>query len=148
MRPIKLTYSPVTTSQNGFANNITGGSWALTATSSGDGLAHLFTIHNDSATDHSAKTAVIIGTDSDGKPQTETMNLPAGTATTTSTKFFKTVTSVTPSASIGADTMDLGWNVSAVSRTIPLNWREAPFSLNYALAVSGTVSVTVQHTSD
>ena len=86
MRPKTFTFSPVTTSATGFVSNATGATWTLTNTATTDGMGHQVTIHNDAATDHSAKTAVLVGTDVDGNAITETMNLPAGTATTTSTK--------------------------------------------------------------
>lgn len=91
-----------------FKSNVTGATWTLTNTTAGDGKAHKVTIKGDAATDHSLKTAALVGTDANGLAQTETINLPNGTATVTSTKEFLTLTSVTPSATIGGDTMDIG----------------------------------------
>lgn len=93
----------------GFLSNATGSTWTLTATVTADGLAHKVTIKNDSATNHSAKTALLTGTDSADAAQTETVALPNSSATVTSTKSFKTLTTVVPSATIGGDTMDIGW---------------------------------------
>lgn len=148
MRPIKVKVSPVTTSATGYASNVTGATWTLTTTTAADSLGHLTTIHNDSATDHSAKTALVTGTDADGKALTETIALPAGTATTTGSKYFKTISTVVPSATVGADTMDIGWSVSAVSKTIPLNYRQCPFNTELSLEITGTVSAGVEHTAD
>ncbi len=149
MRPIRVFYTPAATTQNGFANNITGASWTLTTLTPADGLGHFVTIHNDSGTDHSLKTLVLSGLDQDGKSQTETVNLPTGTATVTSTKYFSTLISpLVPSATIGADTMDIGWSAVAVSPTIPLDWRQDPFNVTLVVDVSGTISVTAQHTAD
>lgn len=145
MRPIAKNWTPAAASLTGFASNVTGASWALTATNAGDSLAHLVTIRNDSATDHSGKTAVLTGTDADGNAQTETLNLPAGTATVTSTKYFLTLTSVVPSATIGVDTMDIGWDQVSVSPTIPLEWRSNAQAAMTA-DISGTINFTVEET--
>lgn len=145
MRPVEFRYTPADDNLTGFASNVTGASWPLTATTPGDGLAHQVTIRNDSATDHSAKTALLTGTDADGLPQTEIMSLPAGSATTTSTRAFRTLTSVVPSATIGADTMDIGWNDVCTGPTYPLNWRQANFQISLGVDVSGTINYTIQH---
>ena len=59
-------YTPEDNNLTGFASNVTGATWTLTATSSGDGLAHQVTIRNDTANDHSGKTATLVGTDPEG----------------------------------------------------------------------------------
>lgn len=115
MKYQSITAASAAASLTGFASNVTGATWTLTATNSGDGLGHKVTIRNDSATNHSAKTAALVGTDPDGRAQTETMSLPDNAATTTSTKYWGTLTSITPSATIGADTMDIGWAVTSSS---------------------------------
>lgn len=146
MRPKLWSYTPVTTSATGFASNVTGATWTLTATAPTDGLAHQVTIHNDAATDHSAKTAVLVGTDADGKALTETLNLPAGTATVTSVNYYRTLTSVTPSATINADTMDIGWTVPAYGPTIPIDFQENQFNIGVCVDISGTINYTIQYT--
>jgi len=103
MRPRRFVYTLSAASLTGYASNATGASWPLTATTAGDGLAHPVTIKNDSATDHSGKTVVITGTDANGTAITETLNLGAGSATVTSTKYFKTVTSVVMTGTADAD---------------------------------------------
>lgn len=147
MRPKLLDFDPANANLTGFASNVTGATWTLTANESGDGLAHQVSIRNDSATDHSGKTATLVGTDADGRAQTETIALPAGSATVESTKYFLTLTSVTPSATIGADTMDIGWVDEFASQTIPLDsYREnAP---TIGINVTGTISLDVQLTND
>lgn len=137
----------------GFASNVTGASFALSATTVSDGLAHLVTVKNDSATDHSGKTVALVGTDADGRPQTETLTGPAGTATVTSTKYFKSLTSVTPSATIGADTFDIGYSAASVSPTFwPINEAKrmlGSFNIGFGCTVdAGTPTYTVQHTYD
>ena len=146
MRPIKISIAPVTASLTGFRSNATGVDFTLTVTAPTDGLAHKVTIKNDSATDHSAKTVIITGTDADGNAQVEsgaTTVLPAGSATVTYTKYFKTVTSVVPSATIGADTMDIGWAAPSVTQTIPIEWRSNATAA-LSCVVTGTINFTPQ----
>jgi hypothetical protein len=132
-----------------FASNATGATWTLAETTTGDNLAHLVTIKGDAATNHSAKTAVITGTDANGGALTETVNLPNGTATVTSTKHFLTVTSIVPSATIGADTMDLGIAAAARSPWIAIDalCPEIP-SFNAAVTMSGTLDYDFLATID
>lgn len=97
-------------SLTGFASNVTGASFTLTTTETSDGLGHLVTVLNDTANDHSGKTIALVGTDENGNVQTETIAGPGVSATVTSTKYFKTLVSpILPSATIGADTFDIGW---------------------------------------
>lgn len=144
---MRLTISATSAaaSVTGLLSNATGATWTLTATNCGDSLAHLITIKGDAATDHSAKTAIIVGTDANGRPLTETINLPNGTATVTTTGYFLTVTSVTPSATIGADTMDIGWALGSVSPTIYPDEDVLPFSIGFGCTISGSPTYTVQH---
>lgn len=142
MRPYQLSMVPANVNLLGYLSNATGVTWTLTANDSGDSLARRITIRNDAATDHSAKTYTMVGTDADGNAQTETGALPAGSATVTSTKYFLTLTSVTPSATIGADTMDIGWANQFITKTIPLDWR-ANKEATYAIDVTGTINYSV-----
>jgi hypothetical protein len=145
MRPDLHSYTPSAANLTGFLSDATGAAgagWALSATTAADGLAHLVTIRNDSVTDHSAKTAVLTGTDADGKAQTETVNLPGTSATVTSTKYFKTLTSVVPSATIGADTMDIGWSAVAVSPTYPID-TDAEVACNIYADITGTINFSI-----
>ena len=137
---------PANVSLTGFASNVTGATFTLTATSSGDSLAHKVTVRNDSATDHSGKTIALVGTDADGRAQTETLTGPAGSATVTSTNYWLTLTSATPSATIGADTFDIGWANTFVTKSFPINWRRGNAALN--LDVTGTINVDVNETFD
>lgn len=136
-------------SLTGLLSNATGATWTLTANDAGDSMAHLITIRNDAATDHSAKTAVITGTGPEGQAQTETVNLPAGTATVTSTKYFLTVTTVVPSATIGGDTMDIGWAVGSVSPAVFPKLGVSNFNIGFGCnVVAGSPTYTVQHSYD
>ena len=145
MRPNTIDIDVADANLTGFASNVTGGTWTISTTATTDGLAHQVSIRNDSATDHSAKTAILTGTDENGAAQTETVNLPTTSATIESTKYFKTLTTVVPSASIGADTMDIGWVDEVASNWYPVNWRaENPVAIS--VDVTGTIDFTVQET--
>jgi len=147
MRPKQFDVDPANVSLTGFASNVTGATFTLTANNSGDGLAHQVSIKNDSATDHSGKTVTLVGTDADGKALTEVVTGPATSATVESTGYFKTLTSATPSATIGADTFDIGWVDEVSTQTIPINWR-ASVGATVNVDVTGTINFTVQETFD
>lgn len=146
-RPQTLNLDLSDPSLTGFASNVTGATWALTATSVPDGLAHQVSIRNDSANDKSAINIVLVGTDADGNAQTETLTGPTGSATVESTLYYKTLTSVTPASTWGADTADIGYVDEAATGIIPLNWlAEAIAALN--VDVTGTINFTIQQTFD
>lgn len=147
MRPKQFDIDPANASLTGFRSNATGVDFALTATDSGDGLAHQISIRNDAATDHSGKTFDLVGTDPDGFAQMETVTGPAGTATVESSKYWLTLTSVTPSATIGGDTMDIGWVDEVATKTIPLD-RRSSTGAAIGVTVTGTINYTVQETFD
>lgn len=84
---------------------VTGGTWTITTFTSTDGAAQTFRIFNQTATNHSAKTVTITGTDANGAAQSEVLAMPAGNGAAYSVKKYLTVTTLAPSASIGADTM-------------------------------------------
>ena len=145
MRPKTLDLDPANASLTGFLSNATGATWTLTATSSGDGLAHQVSIRNDSATDHSGKTVTLVGTDPDGKSLTEVVTAPGTSATVESTGYFLTLTSATPSATIGADTFDIGWVDEFASQTIPLDhYCNNPASVQ--VTVTGTIGFDIEVT--
>jgi hypothetical protein len=146
MRPIKQgPFTPAASDVDGLAANATGATWSLSANGAGDGLAHKITITGGQIADHSAKTAVITGTDADGNAQSETVSLPNGTATVTSVKHYLTVESIVPSATIGADVMNLGWSAVSMGQTLPLEWR-SDAAAAMMVEVSGTINTTVQET--
>lgn len=150
MYPIEFSYTPAALDADGLANDVAwaGGGYALTATSAGDNLAHIITILGNAVTNHSAKTFTITGTDADGVAQTEGIAGPNGVATVSTTKYFRTVTSVTVSATTGADTFDIGYSGVMVGPTFPLNWRQRNFQVSLGVAITGTINYTVQHTFD
>jgi hypothetical protein len=142
---ISITGASVAADLTGFASNVTGASWTLTVNEAGDDLAHKVTVRNDSATDHSAKTIALVGLGPNGEAQTETMAAPGTSATVTSTKYWLSLTSAAPSATIGSDTFDIGWAAASVSPWFALTANEAVFSVGFGCVISGTPTYTVQH---
>lgn len=130
-------------SLTGFASNVTGAAFTLTTTATTDGLAHQVSIRNDSATDHTGKTVTLVGTDANDKALTEVVTGPNSAATVESAGYFKTLTSATPSATIGADTFDIGWVDEVVTKTYMLN-KYANTPANVHVDVTGTIDFTVQ----
>lgn len=147
MRPKEYDVDVADANLTGFASNVTGATFTLTANEADDSLAHQVSIRNDAATDHSGKTITLVGTDANGAALTEVVTGPAGTATVESSGYFKTLTSATPSATIGADTFDIGWVDEVSTQAIPLNWR-SPNGATINVDVTGTIDFTVQETFD
>ena len=71
---------PADASLTGFASNVTGATFTLTATEATDGLAHQVSIKNDSITDHAGKTVTLVGTDPEGRALTEVVTGQIGRA--------------------------------------------------------------------
>jgi hypothetical protein len=142
--PAKRTFTLAAASLTGHASNVTGATWVIATAGATDGVAHHVTIRNDSATDHSGKTVVLVGTDANGSALTETLSAPGTSATVTSTKAFKTLTSATPSATIGADTFDIGWAATGHTPWVDLSLK-IPATVGVYL-VSGACNFDVQHT--
>lgn len=142
------TYTFAAADAGGYANDVaySGGGYALTATTAGDGCAHPVTILGNAATNHSAKTFTITGTDANDVAITNAIAGPNGIATVTSTKRFKTVTSVTVSATTDADTFDIGWTALASTPWVPLDVRANPFTVGIGAMVSGTINYDLEHT--
>jgi len=144
--PVKQSYTCAAANLIGFASNVTGATWTLTANTAGDGLAHLVTIRNDTVNDHSGKTITLTGINADGIAITETLAGPGISATVTSTKAYKQLTTITVSATIGADTFDIGWSAVAFSPWINFDFHAKPFSASAAVFVGGTINFDLQHT--
>ena len=145
MRPSMIDIDVADADLTGFASNVTGASFTITTTATTDGLAHQVSIRNDTANDHSGKTVTLVGTDANGKALTEVVTAPGVSATVESTGYFKTLTSATPSATIGADTFDIGWVDEVASVTYPLD-HVSPYACAIHVDVTGTLDFTVQET--
>src|SRR3990167_2550884 len=143
MRQIRLDLDVADASLIGFASNVSGAAFVLTTTATSDGLAHRVSIRNDTANDHSLKTVALVGTDADGKAQSETVTAPAGSATVESAKYFRTLTSATPSATIGLDTFDIGWVDEVASITFPLDFYQ-PKPPTIQIVLTGVANFDVE----
>lgn len=121
---LKMTLDLATVDTDGLADGITGaGPWDesdFEATATPDGLAHQLNL--TSGQNLSAITITLTGTDADDNEITEDVTGPNATTVET-TKYFKTLTGVSASATLSTNTLDIGWVDEAVSPTIPLDWR-------------------------
>ena len=150
MRPIKLgPYSPITALTTAYADQVTstGAALTLAATAPTDSLAHLVTLTSAGGVDLSALAFAIVGTDNDGNPQTDTIAAGPNGSTVASAKYFKTVTSVTPSATMATKKTDIGIGAVSLSPSIPLEWRSI-VGATHAVDVTGAVNFSVQETFD
>jgi hypothetical protein len=150
MHPYRISFTPADVSATGLGSALvyTGTGLPITAFGTTDGLCHQITITGLAVTNHSGKTFTVVGTDPGGRPQSEGIAGPNGAAVVTTTKYFQTVTSISVSATTGADTFNVGWTVGAVSPLFPLNWRQQNYQTTLGLVITGTISVTVQHCMD
>ena len=148
MRPIVLgPYTPAvasTTAFNAQGFTSTGAATAPTTTSTSDGLAHYVTLTSPVQATLAGINFTIVGTDPDGHAISETIAGPASASTVTSTKFFKTITTIQPSATMGVLTLAVGIAVTAISPTIALTNSVA--SAGMTVAVTGTINYTVYET--
>lgn len=142
------SYTVNAAATSSLATSVSGASWALAATTFSDNLAHKIIISSNTTTSHAAKTLVLTGTDNNGRPVTETVNLPGANATTTSTKYFKSLAGpLVPSATIGSDTMHIGNAVNAITEDIyPRTQGVTAFNVGMGVVLGGTITVTLQHT--
>ena len=152
MRPVKFgPFSPITaltTAFNAQTFTSTGAATAPTTTATTDGLAHQVTLVSPVQATLAGVTFTIVGTDADGAAKTETGLVgPASNATVTTTGYFKTVTSVQPSATMGGLVVSIGIAAVSLSPTLPLEWRSEVAAM-HQVEVTGTINFTVQETLD
>lgn len=145
--PSVTTYSPSAASATAYGTAVTGTSFTLTNTATADGLARQVLFTNNSGNSKSGINMTLVGTDADGYAQTEVLAGPGASTTTTSVKFYKTLTSVTPASTFGADTMGIGTNGVWYGATIPLDARNVNVA-NIQAALSGTCTFTVSQIYD
>lgn len=142
-----FSYTPSAALTTAYTSSTSGASFTLTNTAPlTDSLGHLVTVTGLGATDLSAITAVITGVDIDGNSASETINLPNGTATVTSTKYYYSLVSVVPASTTGADAVKIGYSGAAVTQSyLPDHYSEV-FNLGFSVGVTGTINYTVQAT--
>ena len=148
MRPITIgPFTPavaLTTAFNAQGFTSTGAATAPTTTATSDGLAHYVTLTSPAQATLAGVNFTIVGTDADGHAVTNTIAGPASASTVTSTVFFKTVTTIQPSATMGVLTLAVGIAVTAITQTIPLT--NSPAAAGMTVAVTGTVNYTMYET--
>lgn len=127
-----------------FAANVTGDTFTLTNTTTGDNLAHKVSVLNNSATDHSGKTLTFTGTDENNNALVESISGPGPVEVVKTTNYFKTLVSVKISASIEADTFDIGISAEFTSKTFPSGCYFG--NLNFGTSVTGTIDYSIDHT--
>jgi hypothetical protein len=124
------------------ADNLTGAGPFSPAYSTSDSLAHQLII--TTTTNEGAITATLTGTDADGRTQVEALTMPNNTTAET-VKYWRTLTTIALSATVGADTFDVGIVDEVTSASLALN-RESGVGAKFFLDITGTVNIDVQFT--
>jgi hypothetical protein len=149
MRPVKLgPYTPAvasTTAFNAQTFNSTGAATAPTTTSTSDGLAHYVTLTSPAQASLAGITFTILGTDADGHSISDVIAGPASASTVTTTKFFKTITTIQPSATMGALVVSVGIAVTSITPTIALG-ANSTAAAGMTVAITGTINYTAYET--
>ena len=149
MRPVKIgTLTPSDTSTVWFnpgAFTSTGAAVAPLQTSTLDNLAHIVTLTAPVQATLAGIAFTIVGTDAAGNSQTEVIAAgPASGATVNSTKFFLTVETIQPSATMGTKVLAIGLLAEAIGYWVNLeNTMSAPMVM---VGVTGTINYSVYQT--
>ena len=149
MRPVKIgTLTPSDTSTvwfNPASLTSTGAAVAPLQTSTLDNLAHIVTLTAPVQATLAGIAFTIVGTDAAGNSQTEVIAAgPASGATVNSTKFFLTVETIQPSATMGGLLLSVGLLAEAIGYWVNLeNTMSAPMVM---VNVTGTINYTVLQT--
>lgn len=146
--PKKTSYTPAAVSAAGIATALTGaGPFAtFTAPGAADLLGHQVALA--STANLSGTNFTIAGTDANDNVISEVHAGPNNNSVL-SVKYFKTVTLITASVSLGANTLNVGWGAPAVTRWEQIDYRQNSFSVSNALALTaGSISYNFEHTYD
>ena len=146
MRSKRLDIDPANVNTTGYDSGLTGaGPWTITTQNSGDSLAHRVGVGSSSTT-IAAIVLTLTGTDADGKAITNTVT-GINNSTVETTKYFKTLTTISASATIGASTLDVGWVDEVTSQTIPLDhYQSSPPVIQIDL--TGTANFDIEVTAE
>ena len=149
MRPKLKFYDLAALHADGFCENVTGdisaAAWTTIAGSPADGCSHQTTLA--STANLSGITITVNGTDAEDRVLTEDIAGPNNN-TVTLTAYFKTVTSVSAGATLGANTMNVGWTALCYTPTYPTRVYSHG-SPNMSVNLGGTtVNYTMQETND
>lgn len=144
MRPLKKEWALTALSANGFAAALTGVGPFTTFNKPADGISHQTTLQ--SAANLSTITMTIVGTDANGNTQTEAIAGPNAN-TINLTKYYKTITSITASATLGANTMNVGWTALCQTPVIPVDFAKLTGPMVSVGLDGTTVNYTMQQTN-
>lgn len=154
MHPLSVTLSPADASPTGLAddNDSTGSSVTLDGTltsggifTSSDNLGRQIIITDAGSDNQATATYTVTGTDVNDNSISESLAGPGSSASVTTTKFFKTVSSVTIANPVATSTVDIGTNGLFESKAYPCNYK-APDPNGYTVTLSGTCTYTVYET--
>ena len=125
----------------------TGTTFTQTQTMCSDEMCHIVTIKDLSGNSHAAQTFTLTGIDMYGRKKSEAITGPVGNATVSSANYYWKVTSLTVSATVGADTLEVGQaGVVIYSMPVPLPWSKS--TIGVQANVTGTINYTLQSTLD
>jgi len=145
MRPRRFNYTLSALSVSGYVSAATGaGPFTTIAGSPADGLGHQVTLA--STADLHLINMTITGLDAEGRSQTEVIAGPNNN-TVTSTKYFKSISSVSAASTLGANTMNIGWNAVIVTPVFVVN-SYATYGPSMSVGLTGTCTFTLQQTLD
>lgn len=156
MKPFTIDVDPADTDTDGLADNNDSSGASLTLdgalTSGGtftsaDGLGRRIQITDTATVDQSGATFTITGTDANDATQTEAVTGPGSGATVTSTKYFKTISSIAITNGAGSGTVDAGTADEACSKAYPME-HEATYPASAQTDVTGTVNYSLQATTE
>jgi hypothetical protein len=154
MRPIKAgPYAPVTASATAFNTSSftsTGAAVAPTTTVTPDNLSHNVTLTAPVQATLAGITFTLVGIDANGHAVTETGLVgPASGATVTSAKYYKTLSSIQPSATMGGLVVSVGIGATSLSPVIPTDQHSmAPAAAVVEIVAGSTINYTGSETFD
>lgn len=146
MRPIQVTYSPITADTDllNAAVTSTGAAIIPTTTTPTDGLSHKVTLTSAGGVDLSGVAFTVAGT-FQGETISDVIAAGPNGTTVTTAKYFTTVTSVTPGATMATKEMTIGIGAESLTPAIPLD-RHSLAASALTITVTGTINATVQDT--
>lgn len=146
VKPINKEYTLVAADADWYADDATGATITLINNASPDGQAYKVSILNNTILDLSGINFVITGLNQDGVAQTETVVGPAASVSVISTYYFKSITSISLSSTLGVATVDIGTAAQFSTPTIPTDY--GAIGSNISVDFSGTMTYTVDGTDD
>lgn len=107
-----------------------------------DGLAHQLSFIASAAV--STLVFTITGTDADGNSISEDVTGVDNLTPVETSKYFKTITGLSADATLGVNTLAVGWVDEVATQLYKLNWRENVAAGLFHVDVTGTIALDVQ----